>query len=115
MGTYLEKISPKEILIPEDISVALKKLIEQTHVPVTKHPRNMFDKESAENEIKGFYNVAQLSFMNIQSDCEVIACGVLIAYARATQMGELKQLEFPKSMIRVVILRWMLQLSEVWS
>ncbi|QHD65104.1 DNA mismatch repair protein MutS [Neorickettsia findlayensis] len=96
LESYLVKIEPKEVLLPDTVDAELRKFIEQQNIHITRRPNNLFQFEYAENELKGFYNVLQLGFMDARSPCEIVACGALIAYARATQMGELKQLEFPK-------------------
>lgn len=93
---FLVKIGPTELLIPDTITPEVKKLIERQNITITRRPNNFFHFDGAENELKGFYGVLQLGFMDVKFPCEVVACGALIAYARATQMGELKQLDFPK-------------------
>ncbi|WP_227028970.1 DNA mismatch repair protein MutS [Neorickettsia sennetsu] len=96
LESYLAKIEPKEVLLPDAIDSELRKVIEQHNIHITRRPNNLFQFDYAANELRGFYNVLQLGFMDARSPCEIVACGALIAYARATQMGELKRLEFPK-------------------
>ena len=93
MQGALERINPREIVIPD----ALNENFENDK-RITTQPKSLFDSENARKKLERVFGVETLEGFGAFSRAEIAAAGALIDYIERTQIGKIPYLEKPRQM-----------------
>ncbi len=92
----LERIEPREILIPARLETALPRAFESMNrQQVTAQPPSLFDSENARKRLEKLFGVGTLESFGGFSRAEISAAGALIDYIERTQVGHLPHIAPP--------------------
>ncbi len=91
LSAALERISPREILIPE----SLREKIEASDI-LTIQPTSLFDSQNATKRLEAQFGVDTLESFGAFSRAEVAAAGALLDYIARTQKGQTPHLSKPR-------------------
>ena len=108
--TALERIDPKEILIPDTVIPTDRKGAAESSAPhadqsplgfaqddkVTIQPASLFDSENARGRLEKIFGVETLESFGGFSRAEIAAAGALIDYIERTQIGHMPHLSKPQ-------------------
>ena len=99
LETYLSLITPKEILINEDLLThpKAKFLLENYNNILVNFVPSYFDISKNNNILKEFYKVSFVDSFGNLDKLELSAAGAIIAYLQVTQKEQIPKLDFPKS------------------
>ena len=89
--TALERISPKEIIIPDTLAESLK-----DDPRITSQAKSLFDSQNAQKKLEKIFGVGTLEGFGGFSRAEIAAAGALIDYIERTQIGKIPYLEKPR-------------------
>ncbi len=92
----LARLESAEILVSEDWHALHPNLLEQYAEHVTPLPVERFNFENAGQNIREFYNLADMGVLSSLSKSEIIAAGVILEYVLHTQKGECPNLILPE-------------------
>ncbi|MCB1580877.1 MAG: DNA mismatch repair protein MutS [Rhodospirillales bacterium] len=91
--TALERIAPREIVIPDTLATELGH--DPRHSP---QARSLFDSQNAKKKLEDLFDVNTLEGFGAFSRAEIAAAGALIDYIQRTQIGKIPYLEKPRQM-----------------
>jgi len=89
----LERINPKEIVLPEPLAGLLQK-----DPRLTLQPRSVFDSENGRARLETLFGVGTLDGFGAFSRAEIGACGALVDYIKRTQVGAMPYLDTPRQL-----------------
>ncbi len=89
--TALERVSPKEIVAPDNLANIIDK-----DTRLTLQPRSLFNSENARKRLENLLGVETLESFGNFSRAEITAAGALIDYIDRTQVGKTPYLQPPK-------------------
>lgn len=95
----LLRINPKEVLIPDKLVELdlIYSTLKKYKFSVTQYSSSFFDTSRSYNTLCSVYGISTLKGLGDLRDEEVAVCGSLLEYVKATQKGNLPELEFPKA------------------
>ncbi|MCC6597975.1 MAG: DNA mismatch repair protein MutS [Alphaproteobacteria bacterium] len=93
LQTALERIAPREIILPGTLENLLPRDERRSAQPDT-----MFDSENARKRLETLYGVSTLEGFGGFSRAEIAASGALIDYIARTQLGRMPHLEKPRQL-----------------
>ncbi len=93
LQTALERINPREIVIPETLSETLG-----PDDRLSPQAPSLFDSQNAQKKLERIFGVGTLESFGAFSRAEVAAAGALIDYIERTQIGKIPYLEKPTQM-----------------
>ncbi|MBZ0218536.1 MAG: hypothetical protein K8F25_18410, partial [Fimbriimonadaceae bacterium] len=101
LASYLARLEGSEILLSEQLYEdpevrALWRDVSGAIVPLT---RDYFDSSSAEHRLRTYFKVGTLDAFGAFSRAELAACGAMIAYVDATQVGQRPSISPPQRQI----------------
>ncbi len=91
LTSSIERIAPKEILVPENLKHDI------THETlITRQPSSLFNSENARKRLEKIFGVGTLKSFGAFSRAEISAAGSLLDYIKRTQVGNLPYIEKPE-------------------
>lgn len=95
LGVVVERVRPKEILVPEQLlqREVLTDFFKDWAPQLTSQPDSRFNSENASIRLKKFYGVKSLDGFGNFTRPEISAAGAVLDYVTLTQVGELPRLE----------------------
>ncbi len=87
----LERISPKELLTPDDFNI-----VHDDSYILSRQPKSLFNSENARKRLENIFGVATLESFGGFSRAEISAAGALIDYVQRTQVGKVPYLNPPQ-------------------
>ncbi|APR98266.1 DNA mismatch repair protein MutS [Wolbachia endosymbiont of Folsomia candida] len=99
LDSDLLRISPRELLISEKLTEneKIRSILKNYKISVTQHAQSFFEYNKSHRTLCEFYKVRELGVIGNFSKVEIMACGALLEYIRATQRGSVPMLELPKT------------------
>ncbi|MDG7052560.1 MAG: DNA mismatch repair protein MutS [Wolbachia endosymbiont of Alcedoecus sp.] len=98
LDSDLLRISPKELLISEKLAEdeKIRSILKNYKISITQHAQSVFEYNKSHRTLCEFYKIRELGVIGNFSKVEIMACGALLEYVRATQRGSIPRLELPK-------------------
>lgn len=93
LQTALERIAPREIVLPDTLASTLGR-----DPRLSPQPCSLFDSENARLKLETLFGVDTLEGFGAFSRAEIAAAGALIDYIQRTQVGKIPYLEKPKQL-----------------
>ncbi|WP_341808411.1 DNA mismatch repair protein MutS [Wolbachia endosymbiont (group E) of Neria commutata] len=99
LDSDLLRISPRELLISEKLTEneKIRSILKNYKISVTQHAQSFFEYSKSHRTLCEFYKIRELGVIGNFSKVEIMACGALLEYVRATQRGSVPRLELPKT------------------
>ncbi|MFN3935949.1 MAG: DNA mismatch repair protein MutS [Gemmobacter sp.] len=91
----LARLSPSELLLPEEVERSLFSIAGEAGVIVTERPRSAFDSVASDRRLRAVWSVASLDAFGRFSRAEISALGALADYLDLTQRGRMPLLRRP--------------------
>ncbi len=92
----IDRISPREIIIPELLAERLKDKLAPYNDRLTIQSDNMFEAENAKERLNNFYAIKELSAFGSFNRSNIIASGALLEYINRTQRGNIPHIRPPQ-------------------
>ncbi|ABD45507.1 DNA mismatch repair protein MutS [Ehrlichia chaffeensis str. Liberty] len=99
LDSDLFRINPKEVLISDKLVEldSIYSILRKYKFSVTQYSGSFFDVSRSYNTLCNVYGISTLKGLGDLKNEEIAVCGSLLEYVKATQKGNLPQLEFPKA------------------
>ncbi len=99
LDSDLLRISPRELLISEKLAEEeeLRLILKNHKISITQHVQSLFEYSKSYRTVCEFYGIKELSTIGNFNKAEIIACGALLEYVKATQRNYIPKFEFPKT------------------
>ncbi len=95
LGPLLARVAPREVLVSEEDTEALRAQIEEMGVTVTPRPAQSFDSTSGGQRIAAQYGVDSPDAFGVLARPQLGALGAALAYLDLTQRGQMALLQPP--------------------
>ncbi len=96
LGPDLARLSPSELLLPDQTADALRDLADEFGIAVTELSRASFDSTEGRGRLCDLFEVATLEAFGNFTRAEEAAMGAIVAYLELTQKGKLPLLASPQ-------------------